>query len=136
MGETLGIQVDDAAMHMLVSKAILEGLTVEKRDELLLTSIKQLMVMPKGQYAEKVTPLQRIFEDEAQKVARMLIREELDKPAAPGNFRELTEQIIRGALEKCLDAITHDSEGEAEDTVREQISHAFADAIMKALRGF
>jgi hypothetical protein len=137
----LDIKVDDNVMMSLVSKAILDGLTTEKRDELIQGALKTLLVEPPtDRYGSKASPLRQIFEEQAQVIARKLIREELDKPPAPGNFRHMTETLIRETMEKCLETTTtgkdHDGDATTEDSPKDQLVKAFATAIMSAFRGY
>ena len=115
----MDVKLDSATMEGLVSKAIFDMLTEDKRDELIRGAIQSLMKRPSGSGYNAMTELERLFAEAAQTAARKLIIQKLDGDAA---FQDGVKQVFEKAW---VGAFT----GDAGDKLAEKMSGAFRQAL-------
>lgn len=114
-----GISFNDQEMRTLVSKAIFDAMTEEKRTELLMKAIESL-TLPEGDsyYGKKMPVLERVFKESATAVASEIIKELLQQPEWKAKIREL----IVDSFERATDG-----------PGREKLANQLGDAMAKAL---
>lgn len=110
------LKVTEEQMHQLISVALLQTLTPEKRDELITGAIQALLAKNVGSAYDKRSELQRLFEQECTNVARLIIREHIESdPSAMANVRsvaiEAFEKTFTGenraaVVDRAADAIS------------------------------
>lgn len=70
-------KLDKDAMEALVHKAIFDSMTPEKRDELLMQSIRKLTEISKDGYS-KTSPMTDAFQNAARRIAEEMVKTELE----------------------------------------------------------
>jgi len=77
----MDLKIDQETLRPLVQKIVLDSLTPEAKDQLLGKAIASLFQTSDGAYGRpRTSPLEDIFRDETQKVARQAVLTELEKP--------------------------------------------------------
>lgn len=113
------VSFNDAELRAIVQKAIFDGLTHEKRDELLIKAIGSLTIPdPNGYGAVKQSQLERIFESAAGRVAEELMLEMLQQPE--------WKERIRAVLVDAFDRATADA---SRENLVSKLSRAMAAAL-------
>lgn len=113
------LKLDNATMEGLVSKAIFDTLTPEKRDELVTGAIKSLMKRETGSGFNRLTELERLFADAAQTVARKIITEKLEADTA---FQDGVRICFENAWKQAF-------EGDAGTKLAERMAEAFRKSL-------
>jgi len=116
------IPIDQNALRELVSKAILDSLTGDKRDELLKGAIKELIETPKntGPYGPKVSKLEQAFAQAVEVSANRIITDMM-------NNDEALISKIKGVMVEAV-------ERAFEETGRAKMIEAISNAIVHGLR--
>jgi hypothetical protein len=116
------IPIDQDALRELVSKAILDSLTGDKRDELLKGAIKDLIETPKSTstYGPKVSKLEQAFSQAVEVAANRIITDMM-------NNDEALVSKIKGVM---VEAVEH----AFEETGRAKMIEAISNAIVHGLR--
>ena len=100
----MDFKLDDEAMQTLVVKAIMDGMTKERRDELIAGSIKALLEKPKNNdrnyYGDKTSALQTAFNRAVEQVAlehaRKVVEEDpVFQEKIKGVFADVAEHLFR-----------------------------------------
>lgn len=76
--EKMELKLDQTTMDGLVSKAIFDTLTPEKREELVQGAIKSLLARPVGSGFNQMTELERLFASAAQTAATKIVSQKLE----------------------------------------------------------
>lgn len=95
------VKLDTAGMQMLVEKAIFDGLTPEKREDLLRGAIQALMARTSSSSYNSPTVLQQTFNDAARRVAEKIATDHLETdPEFQTNvkklFADVAEKLFTG----------------------------------------
>lgn len=96
------MQIDDASLQLIVAKAVVDNLTPEKREALLVEAVKSLIEPPPPRNSyEKAQPakLQVFFEQAVDIHVQKYIREMLDKDETT---RTRIKDVINRAMEKAF----------------------------------
>jgi len=118
----MDVRVDAAAMQDIVTKAIFDGLTEEKRAELVQGAIRSLLLAPAKTQSygrDPRSPMQEAFENAASIVAQQIARERL---TADETFKAGVESMFKDVAAKLF-----------ADDVREKIVDKIADAVVTGL---
>lgn len=113
------LKLDEPTMEGLVSKAIFDMLTPEKRDELVTGAIRSLMKRETGTGFNRLTELERLFADAAQNVARRVISEKLESDDA----------FVKGVKDCFENAWKQAFEGDAGTKLAERMAEAFRKSL-------
>ncbi len=125
-----GISIDDEVLdeHLkgLVVKTIFEGLTPEKRDELITTAVANLL--SPSEYDRGKSKVQEIFAQAVYGVARDIAKEHLQTQEVKDRIKELVELATNKAL--ALTEIHENGKGEKENALVGKIAEAIEKAIV------
>lgn len=95
------LNLSDENMQGAVAAAIVQTLTVEKRDELLKSAIVTLLTPANSGYGrEKRSPLQDAFEQCVHQFARQTILKKLEDD---GETRQMIEGVVTDAVKKAFE---------------------------------
>lgn len=90
--------LNDADMRAIVQKAILDNMTPELREKLLVDALRSLMNVGQNQY-DKRTLLEKAFAEAAYMVAREALETEMREG---GKLREQVQTVVGKVLERAL----------------------------------
>lgn len=113
------MKLDAATVEGLVSKAIFDLLTPEKRDELIQGAIQSLMKRPVGSGFNQMSELERLFADAASNAARKVVTARLE---ADPSFEAGVKQVFEKAWKSAF-------EGDAGGKLAERMAAAFRQSI-------
>ena len=121
----MDVRLDTDAMQALVAKAIFDGMTEEKRSELITSAIKSLLDTPKGTdrnyYGERKSPIQTAFDRAVEQVAMKHAQDFLtNDPDFNGRLKSLFADVANNLF----------SEG-ARDGLIESLSGLIRSALTK-----
>lgn len=114
----MDIKLSDAALHTIVSKAILEGMGQEQRDLLVQNAIESLFKEANpSNYSDKRTHLEVAYQRAINYTAEKIALEVLERP----EFRARVEAVV-------VEAVNRQFEGDG----RESLVQRMADGIGRA----
>jgi Fe2+ transport system protein B len=118
----MDIKINEDQLNELIGAALLQVFTPEKRDELIKEAVKSLLSPENDKYAyggKKISPLQRIFADASETIAKKIFIEELQNNEAFINE-------IRELLTLAMSKVFADKENMAE-----AMGHEIRSAMLK-----
>jgi hypothetical protein len=112
----VNIALDADMMSKLFQQAVLESLTPVKREEIIAQAIKKLFEPDNSSYGRKTSPLEDIFQQASQAVARQVVAAELEKPENKAAIQAMVVEAFQKmitdtarrekAVERMADALT------------------------------
>ncbi len=98
----MDLNLKDSQLEAIISKAILDSLTTETREQLITTAVTDILQKPEnaGRSGEKRSRLQIMFDRQVEFLAEKLIREQLGEDSM---FRTKVKVLLRDVSEKLFD---------------------------------
>ncbi len=118
------VDLDDETLRTILAKAVLDTITEEKRSELIINALKDLIAVPPAPsgpygYDKKKSKLEEHFDFACNQAARETCKAEMEKP----ENRKAIEDMVVAAFQKML----------TDEARREKAIIRMADALTAAM---
>lgn len=117
------VKLDGEALQVIITKAILDNITDEKRDELISNAVGGLLGRKVGDRYDSKTQIEIAFEEAVRRLCEKIAEEELLKPGPQAEIRKLVNETIEKAF------------GVNDEGVRKALVEKMASAVQRVLMG-
>ncbi len=92
------VNFDNESLKTIIAKTVLDSLTPEQREDLIVKALKALFAPDHTPYGTKKSPLEELFINAANRAAGEVVRTEIEKPERRAAITDLVTQAFDKVL--------------------------------------